>query len=76
MKILFVVGECLPYIKTGGLADVVGAVPKILAKRGHDVRVVLPGYSKIDKEYDYNNLMNSLKSLERLVISSKDDTPV
>jgi len=50
MKILFVVGECLPYIKTGGLADVIGAVPKILAKFGHDVRVVLPGYSKIDRE--------------------------
>lgn len=50
MKILFVVGECLPFIKTGGLADVAGALPKILAKKGHDVRVVLPGYSKIDRD--------------------------
>lgn len=50
MKILFAVGECLPFIKTGGLADVIGAVPKILAKRGHDVRIVLPAYSKIDRE--------------------------
>lgn len=49
MKILFAVGECLPYIKTGGLADVIGAVPKILAKKGHDVRIVLPAYSKIDR---------------------------
>ncbi|MBQ0106283.1 MAG: glycogen synthase [Armatimonadetes bacterium] len=50
MKILFVTGECLPYIKTGGLADVLGAVPKILAKKGHDVSVILPAYSKIDRD--------------------------
>lgn len=50
LKILFVVSECLPYIKTGGLADVAGALPKILAKQGHDVRVIMPGYSAISKE--------------------------
>ncbi|MFT5743689.1 MAG: starch synthase, partial [Paracoccaceae bacterium] len=44
MKILFVASECAPFIKTGGLADVIGAVPKSLAPLGGDVRVLLPAY--------------------------------
>ncbi len=52
-SILFVAGEGLPFIKTGGLADVIGSLPNELAKRGHDCRVVLPLYKKIiDKYYD------------------------
>ncbi len=44
MKIAFVASEGVPYSKTGGLADVVGAVPKALASLGHEVEVFLPRY--------------------------------
>ncbi len=44
MKILFVASEGLPYSKTGGLADVVEALPKALRAMGHDVAVLLPRY--------------------------------
>ncbi|MGB4984237.1 MAG: glycogen synthase GlgA [Erysipelotrichaceae bacterium] len=50
-KILFAAGEALPFIKTGGLADVIGSLPKILAKRGYDVRVVIPLYQKVAQKY-------------------------
>lgn len=43
-KVLFVVSECAPLVKTGGLADVAGALPGALATLGFDVRVLLPGY--------------------------------
>ncbi len=44
MKILFVTSEAHPLIKTGGLADVAGALPAALAERGEDVRILLPAY--------------------------------
>ncbi|MBU1862044.1 MAG: glycogen synthase GlgA [Candidatus Omnitrophica bacterium] len=43
-NILFVSSEAVPFAKTGGLGDVCGALPKILKKLGHDVRLVLPRY--------------------------------
>src|SRR5205814_7974773 len=44
MHIAFVSSECVPFSKTGGLADVVGALPQALASMGHQVSVYLPRY--------------------------------
>ena len=49
-KILFAASECVPFIKTGGLADVCGALPKEFDKRYWDIRVVLPFYSCIPEQ--------------------------
>ncbi len=49
LKIFIVASEVVPFAKTGGLADVAGALPKALAALGHDVRVVMPRYYVVDK---------------------------
>ena len=41
-KILYATSECVPFIKTGGLADVAGSLPKYFDKEKYDVRVMLP----------------------------------
>ncbi|GGF94679.1 glycogen synthase GlgA [Paenibacillus aceti] len=51
MKILFAAAEVFPFIKTGGLADVIGALPKALHEAGHDVRIVLPKYKDIPSRF-------------------------
>lgn len=51
LKVLYVASEAVPFIKTGGLADVAGSLPKALKKQGVDVRVVMPKYGKISHEY-------------------------
>ena len=50
-KILFATSECVPFIKTGGLADVAGSLPKYFDKARFDVRVVLPKYLCIPEPY-------------------------
>ncbi len=49
-NILFVASEGVPFIKTGGLADVVGSLPKCVDKRYFDVRVMIPKYTCIPQE--------------------------
>ena len=48
MRILMVASEALPYAKTGGLADVLGALPGALAALGHEVDVLMPRYRGIE----------------------------
>lgn len=50
-KVLFVASEAVPFIKTGGLADVVGSLPKYFNKDEFDVRVMVPKYMAIPEEY-------------------------
>lgn len=51
MKILFATSECVPFVKTGGLADVCGALPKEILKAGEDIRVILPLYKAIGQKW-------------------------
>ena len=51
LKVLFVAAEAVPFIKTGGLADVAGSLPKALTAQGVDIRVVMPKYENIPAEY-------------------------
>jgi len=47
MRVLSVASECVPFVKTGGLADVVGALPGALAGHGVEMRLLLPGYEPV-----------------------------
>lgn len=49
-NILLAASEAVPFAKSGGLADVAGALPKALRAQGHDIRVVMPRYYVVDKE--------------------------
>ena len=50
-KVLFVASESVPFIKTGGLADVAGSLPRYFNKDEFDVRVMIPKYTAIPEEY-------------------------
>ena len=47
MRLLFAATECAPFFKSGGLGDVLGALPKELAQKDHEVRVVLPYFVQL-----------------------------
>jgi starch synthase len=50
LKILVLAAEIVPFVKVGGVADVVGALPKALQALGHDVRLAMPLYGQVDPE--------------------------
>ena len=76
MTILFTASEMVPFCKTGGLADVIGALPPVLAEMGHDIFVMLPGYSVIDRaRYGFKSMNEKFsipvgKEMKMLAISS------
>jgi starch synthase len=49
MHIVFAAPECVPYAKTGGIADVIGALPREIVRQGHQVTVYLPLYRQVQK---------------------------
>lgn len=62
MKVLFAASEAAPFMKTGGLGDVIGALPKALAETGVDARVIMPLYSSIS--HDLKSQMKFLGNFE------------
>ena len=54
MKVLIVASECVPFIKTGGLADVVGALPSYERQLGAETAVMIPKYSRIPESYRFS----------------------
>jgi len=78
-QILFVVSECAPLIKTGGLADVAGALPIALKAHGDDVRCLLPGYravmgklGKTKKVTKFDDLFGGPATLRRGTLAGLD----
>ncbi|MDB4838174.1 glycogen synthase GlgA [Marinomonas sp.] len=83
MKILFVASEIYPLIKTGGLADVSGALPVALRKKGHDVKLIMPAYQSILKKVapiqKTINLGNPFNRGDLLLLEThipENDTPI
>ncbi|MGE5497796.1 MAG: glycogen synthase GlgA [Syntrophothermus sp.] len=71
LKILFVTSEVVPFVKTGGLADVSAALPQTLTELGHEVRIVCPKYGAIDERRFKIHEVVRLKDLT-LKIGEKD----
>ncbi|WP_110927964.1 glycogen synthase GlgA [Bacillus massiliglaciei] len=62
MNVLFAASECAPFIKTGGLGDVIGALPKALQKQGINISVILPKFG--DLPFRYKEEMEYITSIE------------
>ncbi|MEY4941116.1 MAG: hypothetical protein RIQ93_2851, partial [Verrucomicrobiota bacterium] len=61
MKIVHAASELFPYMKTGGLADAVGALASALANKGHEVSVFLPGYRSALEHNDAAGAQRTLR---------------
>src|SRR5579883_171398 len=51
MHIVFAASECLPFVKTGGLADVIGSLPREIVLQGHQVTVYVPFYRQVQSHF-------------------------
>ena len=69
MKIVHVASELFPYVKTGGLADAVGALARVLARKGHEVTVFIPGYRSV---LEHPEVAPILQRCQRLRIQMGD----
>lgn len=67
MKVLMVASESIPFIKTGGLADVIGSLPNALQKEGIEVGVILPMYGNIPESF-----LQQMKQIKNLNINLKN----
>jgi starch synthase len=65
MHIAFVASECVPFSKTGGLADVVGALPRALAAAGHEISVYIPNYR-------HTRISNERKVMQSITVPFDD----
>ena len=63
MRVLSVTSECVPLIKTGGLADVAGALPAALKPHGVEMRTILPGYPKVMKAMTGGSVVMEFENL-------------
>src|SRR5689334_12721778 len=66
--------EAVPYAKTGGLADVLGALPRALARLGHQVDVMMPRYRRIHSGERLGSVEVALDGATRTIQLTADDT--
>jgi starch synthase len=71
MNVLFLSSEVAPFAKTGGLGDVAAALPRALHKRGHDVRVFMPMYSRIEQQKYRFRSIDSLRGM-RVIFGTRN----
>lgn len=83
LKILIVSSEAAPFVKSGGLGDVAGSLPKALKALGADVRVVIPKYKKIKNEHYINieflgsfNVKLGWRKQKAGILFKNEDVPV
>ncbi len=74
--ILFVASEAEPFIGTGSIGDLAGSLPKTLKAMGHDIRVMLPGYSSINnRRFQIHNLLR-MKDIQILVAKEMEQASI
>lgn len=69
MKICFAASECFPYVKTGGLGDVIGSLPRAIAEEGNEVKIILPLYGGIKTE---QHKLNKLDEFQDILVKVGD----